>query len=119
MKGYEVSLESREMKDFNVMCRFHQTSARSSFTTVRMCILHTDAGTRSLIEGHFKETGVDSQTIHHPGTALTLLREQFDLDLPRMPENKSNTLSLRAQLQVIAWELRARRVWSMAERLAA
>ncbi len=119
VKGYELSLKSREMKDFQVMCRFHQSSARSWFTTVRICILHTEAGTRSFIEGRLTETGLATQTIHDPGTALTLFRDKFEIDLPRMPDNKSNTLSLRAQLQVLAWESRARRVWSMAERLAA
>lgn len=119
MKGYELSLEPRDMKDFYHMSRFHQTSARSWFTRARICIVHTESGTRSLIEGRLKETGRASLSVSHPGQMLTLLREQFALDLPRMPDNKCNTLSLRAQRQLLAWESRARRVWSIAERLAA
>jgi N-hydroxyarylamine O-acetyltransferase len=118
-KGYELELESRVINDFHAMCRYHQSSARSWFTSARICILHTPAGTCSLIEGVLKETGKRQEKRSHPGEILTLLRDRFELDLPRMPENKANTLSQRAQLQALAWEARAKRVWSFAGRLAA
>lgn len=119
VKGYELYLESRQVRDFLSMCEYHQTSARSWFTTSRICVLHTPAGIRSLIEGEFKETGHARAQVKDPGEMLRMLRDQFDLDLPRMPENKAQTFSLRTQVQALVWESRARRVWSFAERLAA
>jgi N-hydroxyarylamine O-acetyltransferase len=119
VKGYELALESRDLMDFQEMCHFHQTSARSAFTSARMCVLHTATGTRSLIEGEYEVTGECGVQVSDPGEQLTLLREAFLLDLPRMPKSKADTLSQRAQLRAIAWENRARQVWSMAGRLAA
>lgn len=119
VKGYELELESRAVSDFQSMSRYHQTSVRSWFTGARICILHTDTGTRSLIEGVLKVSGQGQKKLSHPGAILNLLRDRFELDLPRMPENKANTLSLRAQQRALAWEARAKRVWSFAGRLAA
>jgi N-hydroxyarylamine O-acetyltransferase len=119
VKGYTLDDEPREVQDFLAMCHFHQTSARSWFTSSRICVLHTAAGTRSLIEGRFNEAGHGAESVTDPGDMLRLLRERFDLDLPRMPGNKADTLALRTQSQVLAWRSRARRVWSIAERLAA
>jgi N-hydroxyarylamine O-acetyltransferase len=116
-KGYELSLDSQQTGDFRAMCLHHQTSARSWFTQARICVLMTESGTRSLIEGVFTD-GEGSREVHDPGQALTLLREQFGLDLPRMPENKSARLPLRVQKQALAWESRVRKVWSLATRLA-
>lgn len=118
VKGYELSLSTRRTSDFEPMCRHHQTSARSWFTQERICVLITPAGKRSLVEGVLKEDGQATQELKDPGRVLTLLRERFDLDLPRMPENKANTLSLRAQKKALEWESRARKVWSLAGRFA-
>ncbi len=119
VKGYELSLDSRQMMNFQAMCLFHQTSARSWFTNARICVLHTEEGTRSLIEGRYQVSESLDTLVTHPGKQLTLLRDAFGLDLPRMPQNKASRFALRTQLRALAWESRARRVWSMAGRLAA
>jgi N-hydroxyarylamine O-acetyltransferase len=41
---YEFDLQSHELHEFNAMCRYHQTSPKSSFTQKRVCSLATDDG---------------------------------------------------------------------------
>jgi N-hydroxyarylamine O-acetyltransferase len=114
VKGYELSLAARDTQDFAAMCQFHQTSVHSWFTQARICVIHTEHGSSSLIEGVLKTHGREKTSRElGVGETLEILRSQFGIDLPRMPGNKGNTFALRAQKSAFAWQSRARKAWEL------
>ncbi len=113
-KGYELSLVSRQMSEFEPMCRHHQTCTRSWFTRARICVLQTEVGTASLIDGSYKLTGHPARTIGSDGEYLTILREAFGIDLPRMPSNKSEQLFQKLRARGLIWQQRVRRAMALA-----
>ncbi len=114
VKSYELSLDTRSMHEFAVMCRHHQTSIDSWFTKSRICVLHTPEGTISLIDGVLKQGGDTRSTMQDAGAYLKTLRNDFGVDLPRMPANKSETIELRVRKQVCVWKQRARKMLAFA-----
>jgi len=117
-KGYELSLIPRQMAEFAPMCRHHQTSARSWFTNARICVLRTDSGTVSLIDGVYKFAGGTVTSVGSDGDYLTTLRDVFGVDLPRMPRNKSESALQKLRNQGLVWQSRARRALAKAGQLS-
>ncbi len=106
------------MEDFYAMCRHHQTSARSWFTRARICVMRTPTATASLIDGDYTVAGHFVETIVESGDYLSTLREDFGIDLPRLPENKSHSVEQRIRKQGLVWEHRARRAMAFASQLS-
>lgn len=117
VKGYELSLQSWETSDFLERCTFMQNSVRSWFTQKRICVVGTESGSRSLIDGVLKEDGEPTLSINGDEEQMSILRQDFGLDLCRMPRKKSEDLALRAERHWIQWESRARKALSKAGRL--
>lgn len=80
---YRFTMSSHELPEYAEMCRYHQTSPKSSFTQKKVCSLATGTGRitlsgRRLIvtsEGHREERELDEAEYE------TCLREQFGIVL--------------------------------------
>tara|TARA_R110002096_G_scaffold171490_2_gene344374 strand:+ start:9989 stop:10849 length:861 start_codon:yes stop_codon:yes gene_type:complete len=113
VKGYELSHVSREVSEFESMSRHHQSSARSWFTKSRICVLRSEVGTISLIDGVYKRGGDTVATLDSDGEYLQTLRSVFGIDLPRMPHNASEQGLQKLRLQGLVWQERAQRALAM------
>jgi N-hydroxyarylamine O-acetyltransferase len=76
---------AHELASFRAMCRYHQTSPRSSFTQRRVCSLATPAGRRTLRDDRLivTEAGQRSERpIAGEAAYRQTLAEQFGIRLP-------------------------------------
>jgi N-hydroxyarylamine O-acetyltransferase len=84
---YRLELRPHPLAAFEAMCRYHQSSPDSHFTRNTVCSRATTRGrvtlrSRTLIvteDGHRTERELDG------GELLACYRENFGLDLPRLP----------------------------------
>ncbi|MBL4636298.1 MAG: arylamine N-acetyltransferase [Kofleriaceae bacterium] len=101
-RGYALSLHSYELSDFASMCLHHQRSARSWFTQERICILQSESGSLSLIEGKYK-AGSETSSLSDNCQYLEVLATKFGIVLAGLPENSSKRFAMR-------WQKRALRI---------
>jgi len=119
VKGYQFSLRAHKIEAFYPMSRYHQSSARSWFTRARICVKRNPTGTvSSLIDGTLKRNGHVVAHITNRGDYLTTLRDEFSVDLPRLPANKSESVEQRIRKQGLIWSHRARRAIEFAGQLS-
>ncbi len=108
-KGYALSLNSYELRDFAPMCLHHQRSARSWFTKERICILQSESGSLSLIEGKYK-AGAETNSVSDNCQYLEVLATKFGIVLAGLPENSSKRFTMRWQKRALRIEDTARQV---------
>lgn len=117
IRGYRLSLEPRQVNEFGPMLRYHQTSARSWFTQARICVLVTEDGRRSLVEGTLRDDDGPARQVSDAGETLNILRDRFGVDLPRMPSNMGKRRRMKLNAAAIRWQTRAELVRQRLSRL--
>lgn len=111
-RGYIIDPRPRRLREFAVMCEFHQRSRESMFTRKRLCTLPTPAGRVTLCEMRLvrSEYGVRSEReLANEVEYLATLRSELGVVLPRMPRNKSHGISGMLARQVADLQIRAQR----------
>jgi N-hydroxyarylamine O-acetyltransferase len=81
---YRFSVIHRELSEFNLMCRYHQTSPESHFTRKQMCTIAKTDGRITLSGLKLIETnkGVRSETLLKNDIEFNeKLRDLFGIDL--------------------------------------
>jgi N-hydroxyarylamine O-acetyltransferase len=82
---YRFTLEPHEFADYEVMCRYHQTSPESHFTQNRICSLPTAAGRKTLSGMRFIVSAPDGRSERTLETAQEYeqtLRDEFGISDP-------------------------------------
>jgi len=82
---YLFSLEPHALADYAEMCRYHQTSPRSSFTQKRICSLATATGRITLRDDRLIVTDGGAkreEAIETDAAWRTALRTRFGMELP-------------------------------------
>ena len=81
---YLFSLKPRDLSEFSGMCRYHQTSPKSSFTLKKICSIATPTGRITLTDNSFKITAngkVEENEIENDSHFYKLLKKYFDIEL--------------------------------------
>lgn len=81
---YLFSLKPRDLSEFSGMCRYHQTSPKSSFTQKKICSIATPTGRITLTDNSFKITAngkVEENEIENDNHFYKLLKKYFDIEL--------------------------------------
>ena len=80
---YRFTLEPHKYDDYAAMCRYHQTSPASHFTTARICSLATEDGRITLSDMRFITTSTNNEKHERNVTSeaeyATILRERFGI----------------------------------------
>jgi len=80
---YRFTLQPHEYDDYAEMCRYHQTSPQSHFTTARICSLATEEGRITLSDMRFITTTTNNEKQERNLTSeaeyATILRECFGI----------------------------------------
>lgn len=80
---YLFSLRPRTLSEFSEMCRYHQTSPKSSFTQKKMCSIATPSGRITLTDNSLKITtnGKAKETaVSNVSQFYKLLKKYFDIE---------------------------------------
>ena len=83
-RQYRFTLQPRQLKDFEAMCRYHQTSPESSFTRSRICTLAVPGGRLTLADSRFIVTLDGKRTEREAGEGEEydrILRDLFGINL--------------------------------------
>ncbi len=81
---YLFSLKPRTLSEFSEMCRYHQTSPRSSFTQKKICSIATSTGRITLTDNSLKITNnrkAKETAISKENQFFELLKKYFDIEL--------------------------------------
>ena len=80
---YRFTLEPHKYDDYAEMCRYHQTSPQSHFTTARICSLATKDGRITLSDMRFITTSTNNEkherNVTNEAEYATILRERFGI----------------------------------------
>ena len=80
---YRFTLQPHEYDDYAEMCRYHQTSPQSHFTTARICSLATEEGRITLSDMRLITTSTTNEKQERDLTSdaeyATILRERFGI----------------------------------------
>ena len=80
---YRFTLEPHQYDDYAAMCRYHQISPESHFTTARICSLATEDGRITLSDMRFITTSTNNEKHERNVTSeaeyTTILRERFGI----------------------------------------
>lgn len=81
---YLFSLKPRTLSEFSGMCRYHQTSAKSSFTQKKMCSIATPTGRITLTDNNLKITinnELKETAVSNKKQFYELLKNYFDIEM--------------------------------------
>lgn len=120
-KGFILSLQPRRLDEFQARSDEHCNNPRSWFVRTRLATVTTETGRKTLMNDVLKIRDDGNTTIIHIRDSshfARVLGDHFGLHLPRVPQTKGDSLTMRLRRRGMVWQHRANKLLALAQQTA-